>query len=155
MSDSDCDDEEDVFEPSSIHVLNHTIENLLSLITTKDVLYSEIPKDQGSEQVYLQKKVHITLECEKGQEEKRKSKVLEDTLKRSVECRSSPLKRIKMDTDVFRRFSPRRISFIRKNREYRKSCQEKLAESSYLRPKRKRDMLQSFVKQGLCLSIRD
>ena len=97
----------------------------------------------------------MTLESEKGEEERRKSKVLQETLKKTEECCSSPVKRIKMDTDVFRRFSPRRVTFIRRKRVRGKSVQSKLAEAPTLQVKQKRNMLQLLVKQSLCLSSRD
>ena len=152
---SDDGDEHDSFEHTSTTILNHTIEHLLSFITSKEQASVEPAKCSSIDHGYIQKKVHMTLESEKGEEERRKSRLLLQTLKKTEDCCSSPLNKIKKDTDVFRRFSPRRVTFIRKNRLPGKGVKSKLTQPDNSPTKRMTTMLQLLVKQGMCLNARD
>ena len=152
---SDDDDDMETCEQEPTHLLNHTIESLISQITTSQQSYIEHLKCNRIRQGYIKRRVHMTLETEKGEEERRKSKLLQEAYKQTEESCRSPLKRVKMDTDVFRRFSPRRVTLIRKKRMCPPNAHVMLAQTTTLRPKGKRSMLQLLLKQGLCLNVRD
>ena len=148
-------DDDDSFEQSSDDILNKTIESLMSLITAGQNPSIEHLKCKRLQQGYIQKRVHMTLETEKVQEEGRKTKLLREAVRKTDKYHQSPLKTVIRDTDIFRRFSPRRVTFIRKKRMCPPVDQVKSTQSTNTRPKRKTALPLILLKQGLCFNARD